>query len=217
MGRNSKETIKKLQVVSFHSRSGGVGKSTEALRLAKRLSAQGKRVCVIDLDVIGAGLMPLLANNAMKKYLRQNTVAFLEQYLLATDTNDFDIGKLIIPCQAFGVILQLRGIDLERIQINIWRDHRSDEKSLTKLAKILDDNVDMLFRNELHFKEIAIRLNILFKKLIEKGFDSVILDCHTGVKFVAESLIEMATKKRYDWKLVWISPKPPQNTRRNVV
>jgi hypothetical protein len=224
MAKKNKPAEKKLQVISFHSRRGGVGKSTNVLALAKQMSAKGRQVCVIDLDVIGAGLMPLLTDSAFRENLTQNTVAFLEQYMLAADTKDFDLSGLIVPYQSFSVILQLRSVNLENTKINIRVRRRAGgtpqkllaKKSLIKLSRNLSDGFNMLISNEKCWREITVRLNALLKGLAEKGFDSVIIDCHTGVWLIAESLMRMAADRQRDWKLVWINQRPPENTDRRV-
>lgn len=63
-----------MKLVSIHSHGGGVGKTTLAIGIAKKL-AQAEKVCLIETDIGGAGLRYLLGLEEPKKYLNDFIIA----------------------------------------------------------------------------------------------------------------------------------------------
>ena len=76
-----------VRLVSMLSGKGGVGKSVLAFNLAERLTAAGKRVLLIDLDV-DCGNLHILANQACRYGVSQLVAEELTLAEAVTPVND---------------------------------------------------------------------------------------------------------------------------------
>lgn len=184
------------EVIGIRSRRGGTGKTTYALKLAQEQTLRGKRVCVIDFDILGAGVFPHLGVThpprttiaRIKKTLKNGDRKYLEHYYMTANPDTYDQRKLYVPYQGFTIIFN------ETCQA----DGRTD-------FMILVDNEDL-------YEEIWAKTDILLKKLGADGFDLVIIDCHLGDYFLAGVVAKVADCKHTvlapGEHIITIDPKP---------
>lgn len=163
-----------MKTVGVFSHKGGVGKTTISLLLAKYAAGQGDAVCVVDFDFIGSGMADLF----VLKKLPSN---YLESYFLDADPHGFEARRLLgkytdkdLNKREFEMVLnQGKGISGKR-----------KEKELLNL----EAGMMGLMANELHYREIRTKAEILFGKLEDHGTKLLIIDCHPGLDFLAETI-----------------------------
>jgi len=64
-----------MKVISIHSHKGGAGKTSLTLMIARRLALAGHKVCVVDLDFLGAGIDPAIKMTKPRHYLEELLLA----------------------------------------------------------------------------------------------------------------------------------------------
>src|SRR4051812_31655290 len=87
-----------MNIVTVHSRKGGVGKSTIALSSGLQLAARGKRVALVEMDTQGCGLNQYLR---LAGEWKADGSDLSDSYALRQRVNDF----LITDNTRFGDVL----------------------------------------------------------------------------------------------------------------
>ena len=80
-------------VISSHSFKGGSGRTSSTANLAAALANKGKNVCLIDMDLEGAGLSVVLG---LEKHLKNTNISYIQDYLLDEYPDDFDYKNMIL-------------------------------------------------------------------------------------------------------------------------
>ncbi len=156
-----------MKVISVHSYKGGTGKTTIALLMAKYFANKhfpGKtgldKVAVIDLDLIGTGMHYAMAFESKED-------AFFDDYLMYFKKRTYDIDKLLTPYRDeqvwFSVIL-------------------NQMKSKMKISAILGREEQMPF--------ITSATDELILRLVDRGFEYIVIDCHPGLSFLSANLLK---------------------------
>jgi hypothetical protein len=154
-----------------------------ALLLAKYATTSNRRVCLVDFDFIGSGIVDLFA-------MDQRPDCYLEGYFLDANPREFKLENLLgrysdedMGAQSFSVIFNL-GEELP-------------ETAGAETLAALKSNMMGLIRNEPHYREIQTMTEILFEKLNANGIALTIVDCHPGLGLVSETVRSMADTNVY--------------------
>ena len=175
-----------MKTIAIHSHKGGVGKTTIALLLAKQAAASGSKVCVADFDFIGSGMTNLFA-------LQKKPRHYLDYYFLEPDPYDFEIDQLL----GSYTDRELGKRNL-RVMCNLGDGLPGESKKNGAREKVeLRSEMVGLMANELRYREIQGKTEILHRKLEESGFDLLVIDCHPGLGFVSETVRPLTTLDVY--------------------
>jgi len=167
------------EVIGIRSRRGGTGKTTYALKLAQEQTLRGKRVCVIDFDILGAGIMPVLEAAAsasesverIRRDFQSGRKKHLEHYYTISNPAAYDPTQLYVSYQGFTIIF----------------NETSKQGAYHRFM--------VLVNHEHSYQAIAAKTDGLLKKLGADGFDLVIIDCHTGDYILAEVVAKVADSR----------------------
>jgi len=178
-----------MKVVSIHSHKGGAGKTAVALLIAGALVRRGRRVCVIDLDFMGAGIDPAIKLSKPKRYL--------EEALMAAP------GSRDEPRPAD--LVALHGIEGSPQPIacilNTGRATSGTRK--TKYSDLHKRILNMLeLEDNTGFIENG--LTRLLDKLAE-GYEYVLLDCHPSLTGVSEVAFRIEMARPVDESAVFLA------------
>ena len=80
-------------VISSHSFKGGSGRTSSTANLAAALANKGLNVCLIDMDLEGAGLNVVLG---LEEYLENINASYIQDYFQEEFADDFDYKNMII-------------------------------------------------------------------------------------------------------------------------
>jgi len=164
-----------VKTIAIHSYKGGVGKTTVAMLLAKH-AAPRRKVCVIDLDFIGSGMVDLYP-------LEKAPALYVDSYYLGADPHAFDAEQLL---GRYGD-QDISGSEIATI-LNVgkgWRRLRR-QRGLD-----LEDQMLSMVANEPNYGEVELKTRILLEKLADQGFELAIIDCHPGLAYVSESVMKL--------------------------
>ena len=80
-------------VISSHSFKGGAGRTSSTANLATALASKGQNVCLIDMDLEGAGLSVVLG---LEEYLENINGCYIQDYFQAMFADQFNQKNMII-------------------------------------------------------------------------------------------------------------------------
>ena len=174
-----------MKTLAIHSCKGGVGKTTVALLLAKYLTIQGNKVCVLDYDFIGAGIAGLFG-----QYERPE--CYLEQYFIEPEYEKLDICKLLTKyCndkdmgnESFSLVLNMSKGNVSGNMDQIMKDR-------------LESNMSRKIAEEPNFHQIRTKTKSLIEKIKNCGFDILIIDCHPGLSYISQTVRPLADNNIY--------------------
>ena len=172
-----------MKKIAVGSHKGGVGKTTVALLLAKYATGLGKKTCVVDFDLLGAGLADLIR-------FERKADKYLEDFLLTSDPEGFRIKDLISGYTD----RDIQSSSVEFILNMIMGLSRKGEEE-----KFKDNQRDIwdMIADEPHYGQIGAKMEHLFSKLEKEGTELVVFDCHPGLGFVSEIIRPMADVNLY--------------------
>lgn len=87
-----------MKVISIHSNKGGSGKTTLAISLAALFAEEGKRVCIVETDLSGAGLYGNLKLKGSSHYFNEYLTDEINVELLLRQYSDDKINFWAIVC-----------------------------------------------------------------------------------------------------------------------
>jgi len=135
-----------MKVVTVHSHKGGSGKTTLGVSLAQQLASSGKKVCLIDLDLVGPGVEYLVPCDVPCKYVND----FIS-------TKEMELGEITAKgcvCRGekgaaqFDVVLaSSRFEDFDRVYGELLYEHTDDSITgvpLQRLLEGLQDRVEVV-------------------------------------------------------------------------
>ncbi len=172
-----------MKVVAIHSHKGGVGKTTAALLLAKYTAREGKEVCVLDFDFIGAGMADLLP-------LKGKPKRYLENFFLSAEPHKFRIGNLLTIYQ---------DDDISPNNIHLMLNHSIGKPGISKEDGFADLETAMLgmIADEPHYRLVESKTKVLLDRLEKRKVDLAIFDCHPGLGFVSHTVSDLADLNIY--------------------
>jgi hypothetical protein len=165
-----------MKIISIHSHKGGCGKTTLALVLAKAHAMAGKKVCLLDLDFLGAGVDYAIRFAPGRK--------FLDEYVTRDPTSpdlptvdelmgtyrDGDLGE-----KSFGILAR-RAVTVPGLGEEAQMDERA--KQLAAMRFILRGS-----------------LKILLDQLEAHEYGMAILDCGPGIAYGSQAVLELLRDK----------------------
>ena len=168
-----------MKTISIHSHKGGAGKTTLALMIAKRLATAGRKVCVVDLDFLAAGIYPAIRAEQPK--------ACLDELLLsAPGSSRMPQIQDLIGRHGFGPDTPPLGLVLnagERWPAAPGKDdpnHLRDHQGTVRLLN-LEEQTGIVQRH----------LARLIEELEGQGYEYVILDCHPTLEEISETVLRL--------------------------
>lgn len=155
-------------IVSFQSHKGGVGKTLCSLLLARYATSRGYNVCLVDLDIGGAGLGAMLPDG-----WGVGPGYSIADFITSADPHDFDMRGLVGSLRAPGG----RSI---RVALSSLTDFEGPSDTDAKALSVVAD--------EPQYREVETRLPLLFDHLATRGVDLIILDCPSGLGGLSTSV-----------------------------
>lgn len=182
----------KKNVIIVHSIKGGCGKTTIALGLAQYLGWDGKgtkskKVCYIDLDLIGVGTSYLAAEDGQKKI---NDGLSMSDFVLLNPFDNPDFFETPFdkaPVELFHKYLVEPDPDGKRYFRAIFSSSKKEV-----MDKAVRATSDLFFA-----EDIKSKLKVLLEKLFtpssnNEEIDTVILDTSPGIQGLTTILLELA-------------------------
>ena len=170
-----------MLVVSIHSHKGGAGKTTLALLTARHLAERRKRVCVLDLDCVGAGIYPAIQLRQPRRYIE-------EALLAAAGSKQDPTLEELLALHEFGEGSEPIAFILNAgPRLPIGR---------AKRFETLHEQVLSLLELERQAGVIETGVTRILLKLQEGGFDYAILDCHPSMVGVSEAVLKVQMARR---------------------
>lgn len=170
-----------MQVVSVHSHKGGAGKTALSLMMARRLAEQGHKVCVLDLDFVGAGIWPAIGTTVPTRYIEEVLTA------AAGSGSSPPVEDLVVEHR----------LEPPAPPISLILNTGSPTSLPERKRSRLHDQALGLLELERQAGVIEQGLKDLMPCLEEAGFDHVILDCHPTLEEISEAVfrVQMAQPK----------------------
>ena len=169
-----------MKVISIHSHKGGAGKTTLALMTARRLAENGRKVCLVDLDFLGAGVDPAITMQRPKHYLEE---------LLLASAGSKQSPKIKDLLGRHNV-----GPGAKPIALILNTGHQSPatpaDEGQDRPASLHTGVVRLLGLEE-QTGIVERRMGSLLGGLKDLGFDYVILDCHPTLEEISETVLRV--------------------------
>ncbi|MDQ1351105.1 MAG: hypothetical protein QG657_1407 [Acidobacteriota bacterium] len=182
----------KKNVIIVHSIKGGCGKTTIALGLAQYLGQVGKeteskKVCYIDLDLIGVGTSYLATEDGQKKI---NDGYSMSDFVLLNPFDNPDFFETLFdkaPVELFHNYFVEPDPDGKRYFRAIFSSSKKEV-----MDKAVRSTSDLFFA-----EDIKSKLKVLLEKLFtpssnNEEIDTVILDTSPGIQGLTTILLELA-------------------------
>ena len=168
-----------MRVISVHSHKGGAGKTTLTLMIAKAQAMTGRKVCAVDLDFIGSGFEHLLDVHSPEKFLEEYTnkdpgspnLPKMEEMI--TSYSDKDLGN-----NSVDLVFNSAGSKINNKE-------KDRQKSHTLMG--MEPAQNITGRSVMRF----------LSTLQEKGYETVLLDCHPGLAYLSISLLRHGKKSQF--------------------
>lgn len=163
------EAIPTPAVVAFYGFKGGAGRSMAMAHVAALLTAQGARVCVVDLDLEAPGVAPIfgLKNEALVS--GEGSVALLHQALTQPAE------------QPLPIIQSLRSIEVSGRKLFFLPAGRIDERYLAQIEEL---GVGLW-----HTQPQSPLARLIDELKQAEQLDLIFLDCRTGFSAMSASAL----------------------------
>jgi len=152
-----------IAITSF-SFKGGSGRTSSTANLAVALAKKGKNICLIDMDLEGAGLSVILD---LRKYLENVEMTYIQDYFVDEFPDDFNYRKMILN------VNKIKSYDTDK-----WIKLKGTLLFIPARIEF-DDKTKINYNNNVPAKNLTLLLNMIEQDQ-DLTIDYVILDSASG-------------------------------------
>ena len=150
--------------ISSFSFKGGSGRTSSTANLAVALAKKGKNVCLIDMDLEGAGLSVILG---LRKYLKNVNMTYIQDYFVDEYPDDFNYRNMILN------VNEIKSYDTVK-----WMKLKGTLLFIPARIEF-DDKTKINYNNDAPAKNLTLLLNMIEQDQ-DLTVDYVILDSASG-------------------------------------
>lgn len=150
--------------ISSFSFKGGSGRTSSTANLAVALAKKGKNVCLIDMDLEGAGLSVILG---LGKYLKNVNMTYIQDYFVDEYPDDFNYRNMILN------VNEIKSYDTDE-----WMKLKGTLLFIPARIEF-DDKTKINYNNNAPAKNLTLLLNMIEQDQ-DLTVDYVILDSASG-------------------------------------